>query len=294
MRVTAELGLGTVQWGVPYGITNDAGQTSRGEVRSILQEARMHDVGVLDTASQYGEAETVLGGNMLDGFRVISKTPSFGTVAITAEHASELLHTFERSLTHLSCDKLYGLLIHRAEDLLVPGGRKLVAAMEALRDAGKVNKIGVSVYEGQQIDAVLEIFRPDIVQLPLSVLDQRLLRSGHLDTLKGSGTEIHVRSVFLQGLLLMPLERLPAYFEPIRPLLSRWWAATSEQGVTPTQAALAFIRDLPCVDVALVGVESVDQFRACQADYTSAPGFDAEGLFCDDVAYINPMFWKVN
>ncbi len=294
MRTAAELGLGTVQWGMSYGVANTTGQTPQKEVEDILDEARKHGISVLDTASQYGEAESVLGQNVLDGFRIITKTPSFAKSEISAEQVAELSSTFRRSLDRMSCERLYGLLLHRVDDLFVPGGGALVLAMEDLKAQGLVNKIGVSVYDGPQIDAVLRVLRPDIVQLPLSVLDQRLLRSGHLEKLKEAGVEIHVRSVFLQGLLLMPLAQLSAYFEPLRPLLLRWHAAVAERGLTPTQAALAFVRDLPGVDVALVGVDSARQFRMCVADFAITTAFDGSGLACDEARYVNPINWKVN
>jgi aryl-alcohol dehydrogenase-like predicted oxidoreductase len=294
MKAAAELGLGTVQWGLPYGVANARGQTPRDEVSAILAEARRHGVRVLDTASQYGEAESVLGQNALDGFRIITKTPSFGTAEISAGQAGELSDSFRRSLARLSCERVYGLLLHRVDDLLAPGGDRLLHAMEALKAQGLVSKIGVSIYEGRQINAVLRLFRPDIVQLPLNVFDQRLLRSGYIDRLKAAGVEVHVRSVFLQGLLLMPLDRLPVFFTPIRDLLSRWHEAVAGEGLSPTQAALAFVRDCPGVDVMLAGVDTVGQFRTCLADYAGAPAFDASGLGCDDARYVNPMNWKVN
>lgn len=294
MRGIAELGLGTVQWGLPYGVANATGQTPGNEVGAILDEARKHAIGVLDTASQYGEAESVLGRYALDGFRIVTKTPSFATAEISAGQVEALSSTFQRSLERLSCEKVHGLLLHRVDDLCVPGGVALVHAMEDLKAQGRVRKIGVSVYDGQQIDAVLRVFRPDIVQLPLSVFDQRLSRSGHIQRLKEAGVEVHVRSVFLQGLLLMPLTRLPAFFEPLRPLLSQWHAAAAKRGLSPAQAALAFVRDFPGIDVVLVGVESAQQFRMCAADFTRATTFDGGGLACDDAKYVNPMNWKVS
>ena len=98
---------------------------------------------------------------------------------------------------------VYGLLAHHADDLLVPGGRRVFEEMQRLLEEGLVRKIGVSVYSGQQIDSILELYTPDIVQLPLNLFDQRLLESGHLEKLKRRGVEIHARSVFLQGLLLI-------------------------------------------------------------------------------------------
>jgi aryl-alcohol dehydrogenase-like predicted oxidoreductase len=110
--------------------------------------------------------------------------------------------------------------------------------------------------------------------------------------LHDKGVEIHIRSAFLQGLLLMPLEDVPAYFEPIRPLLMRWHAASREQGMSLVQAALAFVRDLPEVDQVLVGVESASQFQACLQDFCSPASFDAAGLGCDEPAFVNPVLWR--
>lgn len=293
MKSTNKFGLGTVQWGLPYGITNKQGITAPETVTAILSEAQSQGIAVLDTASLYGDAETVLGANSLQSFHVITKTPRFATTAITDEHAFQLTRVFQQSLQQLSCKKIYGLLIHHANDLLVPGGERLVAAMAELKEKGVVDNIGVSVYDGVQVDAVLKIFKPDIIQIPVSVLDQRMLLNGQLERLKNEGVEIHVRSVFLQGLLLMPLSRIPAYFEPVRPLLTRWQAAAKEQGMTQVQAALSFVRDIPYVDTVLVGVESLAQFQSCLEDFTIDASFDGSNLACNDPMFINPALWKI-
>ena len=292
MKGLERLGLGTVQWGLPYGIANQHGTTPPATVALILSEARSRGVCVLDTGALYGDAESVLGGNDLEGFHVVSKTPRFATSSIRDEHARALVQVFEQSLRRLSCGKLYGLLVHHANDLLVPGGRKLWDAMSDLKEQGRVDKVGVSVYDGEQIDGVLKLFKPDIVQLPLSVLDQRMLRSGHLERLSDLGVEVHTRSAFLQGLLLTPPEKVPEYFEPIRPLLLRWRSAAQEQDLTPVQAALSFVRDIPWVGKVLVGVENLEHFRNCIEDFTAGTGFDASGLACDTPEFINPTLWK--
>jgi len=281
-----------VQWGLPYGVSNRGGMTPKEIVAAILAEAQRKNITVLDTASLYGEAEAVLGQNSLAPFRVITKTPKFATPVITGDQVSFLFRTFQQSLDRLSVSQVYGLLIHHADDLLVGGGEKLVAAMTALKDKGEVRKIGVSVYDGEQIDAVLRVFRPDIVQLPISVLDQRLLTAGKLARLKDEGVEIHARSVFLQGLLLMTPDEAPEYFSPLQPLLRQWHAAAKVQGMTPIQAALAFVRDIAEIDIVLVGVETVAQFRSCVEDFAMAPRFDSAGLACNDPHFVNPALWK--
>lgn len=293
MNSINKLGLGTVQWGLPYGLANQHGITAPETVTALLGEARSYGIEVLDTAALYGKSEAVLGTNSLEGFKVVTKTPSFATPHISDAEVNQLSKTFQQSLDLLSCKKIYGLLIHHAEDLLVPGGDGLLVALMQLKEKGVVEKIGVSVYDSKQVDAVLKKFKPDLIQLPLSILDQRMLTSGHLELLKNEGVEIHVRSVFLQGLLLMPLRNVPAFFEPIFPLLTRWHSAAHAQGLTVNQAALAFVKNIPYVDTVLVGIDSLAQFRSCINDFTIDINFDATGLACNDPGFVNPSLWQL-
>lgn len=293
MNCINKLGLGTVQWGLPYGLANQHGITSPETVTALLSEARHYGIQILDTASQYGKSEAVLGTNSLEGFKVVTKTPSFATPHISDIEVNLLNETFQQSLDLLSCKKIYGLLIHHVEDLLVPGGDRLLAAMMQLKEEGVVEKIGVSVYDSMQVDAVLKKFKPDLIQLPLSVLDQQMITSGHLELLKNEGVEIHARSVFLQGLLLMPLSNIPAFFEPIRPLLTRWHAAAHAQGLTVNQAALAFVKNIPYVDTVLVGLDSLAQFRSCFDDFAMEINFDATGLASNEPIFVNPSLWQL-
>lgn len=288
-----KLGLGTVQWGMPYGIANQHGITSPDAVTKLLTEARNYGIEVLDTASLYGKSETVLGENDLDGFKLITKTPSFSCQIITTAEIDLLSETFYRSLNLLSVKKVYGLLIHHADNLLIPDGEKLVAQMVNLKKEGLIQKIGVSVYDSSQVDSVLKVFNPDLVQLPLNIFDQRMLESGHLELLKSRGTEIHVRSVFLQGLLLMPLNDVPSFFKPIYPLLVRWRDAAREQGFTAHQAAIAFATNIPHVDTVLVGLGSLSQFNTCIDSFAIDKKFDASGLACNDPVFVNPSMWKI-
>jgi aryl-alcohol dehydrogenase-like predicted oxidoreductase len=293
MNKISKLGLGTVQWGLSYGVSNQNGPTPPEMVTSILLEASRSGMSFLDTGSLYGNAEMVLGMNPLEKFQVVTKTPKFATTRITTIQTNQLKEVFQKSLDALSSKKVYGLLVHHAEDILVPGGNEIISALIELKEKGQVEKIGVSVYDSNQVDAVMELFAPDLIQLPLSVLDQRMLSSGHLAMLKKEGVEIHVRSVFLQGLLLMPLDKIPAYFEPIKPFLTRWHDAAQEQGFTVNQASLLFIRDIPYIDKVIIGVDSLTQFKSCVEDFSIEEGFDGVGLACDNPIFLNPSLWEL-
>jgi aryl-alcohol dehydrogenase-like predicted oxidoreductase len=286
-----KLGLGTVQWGLPYGLNNINGITSPDIVASLLREARNYRIDILDTASQYGRSEEVLGCNPLENFKIVTKTPSFKCSYISDVEIKHLKDAFEHSRKLLSGQKIYALLAHRAENILISEGQRLITEMRRLQDSGLVEKIGVSVYDSTQVDLILKKFKPDVIQLPLSILDQRMHLSGHLEQLKNLGVEIHVRSVFMQGLLLMSLKNIPLFFEPIRPLLTRWHAAAHEQGLTPSQAAIAFVKNLPFVDTVLIGLDNLNQFHSCVKDFSLNASFDSDGLACSDPTFINPSLW---
>lgn len=283
-----KLGLGTVQWGTVYGVANRTGLTPADEVAQILAEARAAGVKTLDTAALYGVAEEVLGTHDLRDFRIVTKTPRLDA----RTGARQLADTLLQSLEKLHVDSVYALLVHNADDLLAPGGEALVEAMRALQRDGNVRKIGVSVYAGEQIRALLQIFTPDIVQAPVNVLDQRLLLDGSLALLRSCAVEIHARSIFLQGLLVLPLDSVPAYFEPIRPVLKRWHDACGEQRMTAVEAAMSFVRELAEVDCCIVGVDTLQQLQQCLRDFATERGFDARGLACNDPAYVNPSNWR--
>jgi aryl-alcohol dehydrogenase-like predicted oxidoreductase len=290
--MAAVLGLGTVQFGQSYGVSNRTGRIDPAQVAQILEEAIRDGVDLLDTAACYGESEAVLGIYDLRPFRVVTKTPRFNGQAISEMHARTLNETFQRSLSHLKLDSVYGLMCHDADDLLASGGARLYEAMAQLKADGLVEKIGVSVYDRSQIDALIERYPLDLVQLPVNVLDQRLIRGGQINRLKASGTEVHARSAFLQGLLLMDPEATPTYFTPVRPLLHKWHSAAADAGLMPLEAALAFVRNTLGIDAVIVGVTSFTEFLACKQAMGVTKGFDATGLACDEPIFVNPSNWK--
>ncbi len=258
-----KLGLGTAQFGLDYGVSNRSGKTPASEVAAILREAAAHGIEVLDTAPLYGDSEAAIGLALAgsDRFRIVTKTPAFGRRAIDANDIKHLRDTFLQSLQKLRLRSVYGLLVHHGEDLLAVNGERLFEAAHALKREGFVQKMGASVYDVQHIDALLAHFPIDLIQLPVSVFDQRLVASGHLHELKARGIEIHARSVFLQGLLLMPPEALPERFQPVRGHIAAYREFLRGQGVSPVEAALGFALALPEIDVMICGVNDLRQFQ---------------------------------
>jgi aryl-alcohol dehydrogenase-like predicted oxidoreductase len=292
--VTA-LGLGTAQLGLPYGVSNRGGQPSEAEAAAIVRCALGAGVGTIDTAPAYGEAEALL-GRLLPagaGVRVVTKTPPFAGAELTAAACDEARRSAERSLERLRRDSLDGLLVHHGSELSLPGGERLARCLTELRDAGIAKRVGVSVYTVEELDAARGLMPLDLVQLPLNALDQRFLRGGALDDLRAAGVEVHARSAFLQGLLLMGPGELPAHLAAAAGPLRRYHEARRRAGLTPIEAALGLVRSLPGVDVALVGANSVPELEECLAALRgpAGPGVDYPPLGVDDPLIVDPRRW---
>jgi len=288
-----ELGLGTAQLGLPYGISNAAGQPSEAETREIVRLALGNGIETIDTAPAYGEAEVLLGRLLPAGRgRVVTKTEPLRESRVTASICDAVRRSAERSLERLGRQRLDGMLVHHGSDLALPGGDKLAACLLELRDTGLADKIGVSVYDRAELHAARTLLPLEIVQLPLNAFDQRFLRDGTLSELQGEGAEIHVRSVFLQGLLLMDPDGVPAHLGAARPALRRFREVGRRHGLDAIETAFATVRDLP-VDVVLVGANSAEELAACLAAMEApAPGdLSIDELAVDDPAVIDPRRW---
>lgn len=291
-----KLGLGTVQFGADYGISNKDGKTPTAEVAAILDAATELGVRIIDTACLYGDSEDVLGRSMPPDsrFDIVTKTPQFAKQSLDEADAQQVEDTFRSSLLRLNRPSVYGLLIHRADDLFVSGGDLLMDRLLTLKQSGLVSKIGVSVYSAHQIDEVLARFPIDLIQLPVNALDQRLLQSGHLQKLKRAGVEIHARSIFLQGLLLMGLQDVPDYFSSVRERLESYHRFIEAQGLTPIQAALGFVANIPEIDQVICGVNNRQQLREiCAAVQVKVRCEDYADFAVMDEAIVNPALWRI-
>lgn len=290
-----KLGLGTVQFGLDYGISNPGGRVPVDQISQVLEAAGRAGVDLLDTAPRYGESERVLGRFLpqLAGMKIVTKTPQFNTARLSESDAERLEASLEESLASLRVPCVYGLLIHQAEDLLAEGGAALFDAMLRLKASQRVEKIGVSVYSGEQIERIGERFAVDLIQLPLNVLDQRLLAGGYLAALKAKGVEIHVRSVFLQGLLLMDPGRLPPWFDMLKPGLARYRTWLAAHRLSPVQGALAFLRRIGELDYAILGVTSASEMAELLSawDCVLPDDLDFSPFACADEKLVNPALW---
>tara|TARA_B100000787_G_scaffold49830_1_gene35884 strand:- start:17535 stop:18434 length:900 start_codon:yes stop_codon:yes gene_type:complete len=286
--------LGTAQWGLDYGVSNTKGVTSSEQVSRILKRAALVGVNLLDTAPGYGNSESKIGKNAQSPFNVITKIPKMPERLSVDDRIKFIESSVRSSLVNLGSEAVFGLLFHDADDLIGDESGSLIGELYRLKESGIVKNIGVSIYNGTQIDSILNLFIPDIVQVPMNILDQRLIHSGHLKKLKSLGVKIHARSVFLQGLFHMSINNLPKYFEPIKPMLVDINNEAIEQGLTMNQAALSFVRDQAYVDNTIVGVESKTQLNAAINDFMIDSSFHTVSSGSTDESFVNPANWDID
>jgi len=288
--MSSRLAIGTVQFGLDYGIANQAGRVQFGEAKDILTVAANHSIDTLDTATAYGDSESTLGRAGMGGWKVITKLS--GVPEGCVDVAGWVEGQMEGSLSRLGINQLHGVLLHRPEQLLGQDSSVLFTALQRLKAQGTTRKVGISIYGLEELDRLMGEMDFDLVQAPLNIMDRRLVESGWARRLKVRGVEVHVRSAFLQGLLLMTPDQRPAKFTHWQPLWAEWDRWLGETGLTPLQACLAYALGAADADKVVVGADSVKQLNeilvSSHATLTTLPNW----LSPIDAALINPSQWN--
>jgi aryl-alcohol dehydrogenase-like predicted oxidoreductase len=280
-----KIGLGTVQWGLDYGIANTLGIPSDEVLNSIFELANKAGINLFDTAVQYGEAEKRVGQFSNLEHQIVTKIGKFST-------NKSLNQQLDNSFKHLKRQNIYGCLFHDVDELI--NHTDLWRKLLVYKKEGRINKIGYSLYEPQELLDLLDAgLHPDIVQLPYSILDRKF--EPYFDLLKNKGVEIHVRSVFLQGLYFKNPEQLSNKLSILKSVLSELQNISKQNKLDMSQLCLDFIRQNCKIDYAIIGVESetqlkeVSQVKNCNLNWDSI----LETLDSYDIKkeLLNPSSW---
>lgn len=245
----SKLALGTVQFGMDYGVNNSRGKVPPVEVGVILRQAHQAGITTLDTSSAYGQSEQVIGESLAEA------KLSFEIVSKFAEKSAAVRPAFENTLRQLRVKSLYGYLVHHFDDFRQ--NRGLWDGFMALKREGKVKKIGFSLYHPSELETLFsDGISFDLLQIPYSVFDRRF--EGQFSALTERGVEIHVRSVFLQGLVFKQGNELEAYFNVLREKLSALHRLSKETGVSVACLCLGFALSNKYIAKAVVGIDGKD------------------------------------
>ena len=266
--------LGTVQLGMNYGIANNDGKPDEAKSFAILRSALENGVNSLDTARAYGDSEQVI-GRFLKTWE--GETPFITTKIhkFKGETEKELeafaVESLETSLENLGVSSVDAVMLHAAGDIFTHG-QTAVDILERLVKRGYTEKVGVSVYNTEEIDEMLKYDALTVTQVPMSIFDQRIIASGAIDRLKERDVTVFVRSVFLQGLFFLDPDKIddPILLEHAVPKIRLLRKIAEAEGITVAQLAIAFMRDCAGVSSLVLGADTPDQVKSNIA-YFDAP-----------------------
>ena len=280
-----KLGLGASQF--PTGAAL-RGRPPEAEVRDMLIAAARADLGFLDAGGAAPSCEAMLGEHLPRpvpmGVLIRSVRGDRGPDAVEAE--------VRASLMRLRLTKARAVVVQSASDLFAPAGPALWDRLKMLRDEGLFDQVGVCAYASDDPVGVARRFKPDLLQAPASLLDQRLLLDGSLMAVREMGIEVHLRSIFLNGLLFLPPDRVPAQLKGAAGRLSRARRMIAEGRSDPLQAALGFALSRPEADAVIVGAGSAAELAAVLAAASSPPpDLDWDEMAIDDPIALDPDRW---
>ncbi len=287
-----KLAIGTAQFGLSYGIANNSGQISPEEGKLILDTAKRFGINTLDTAIDYGSSEQRLGEIGVANWRIISKLPLVPDAKNCFNRKKWIFEEVNQSISRLKVDSLYGLLLHRPAQLLEDGGDEIYDALQQFKKDGLVHKIGVSIYEPSELDMLYKLYKFDIVQSPFNIFDRRLLTSGWLARLNEDSVEVHVRSIFLQGLLLMPRKSIPSKFNRWLPIFDSWYKWLDNQGLSQLEACLKYTLSFPQISNVIVGFDSLTQLNEIVEASRGLKPLRLYDFHIHDTDLINPVSWS--
>lgn len=249
----SKLILGTVQFGLEYGINNQVGLISEEKVNEILNRAHLLGVKTLDTASAYGDAEKRIGEFHKNNkpFRVITK--------FSKTEGENWEKSLQNSLDRMNMDIVDTVLFHSYEAFL-DNKNNLPGIINSAK--GRLfKKLGVSVYTNEELLVLKECEEVEVIQLPFNLLDNEFQRGKILQELKKSGKEIHTRSCFLQGLFFRDEENLTGNLMHLKSYLRKIKNTAKENNIEIGHLALQYVLNKNYIDGVLFGVDSIQQLE---------------------------------
>ena len=272
-----KIALGTVQWGMNYGISNLNGVPNDDELNKIFK--RMKEVGIdtLDTAISYGNAQKRLREFISSSHKIISKVD-------TSVNQKTIKDQCLESISSLGQSNLEGSLVHNVKDLF--DNLIIWNELTELKERGLIKKIGLSLYDPLDLKRVLKIgIIPDIVQFPFNILDRRFF--SYFSKLKAHGIEIHVRSVFLQGILINAYDHCPKDFEKWHPHL------INKNRISPIEACIQHVLSYDSIDKIVIGITSLKELNDIISAERRKPLRAPKALEITDKKLINPLEWPI-
>ena len=282
-----KLAVGTVKFGTNYGLINKK-KIYLNEIKKISKfiHSKIIDINLIDTAFSYGKSHKIIGRTKLNKLKIVTKIRFLSKNKINYFNKN-----IDNLLKDLRVNKIYGLLFHDVKDAINKSYLKLLLDLKKKKI---IKKIGVSIYSPNDLKIILKLWRPDIVQIPFNIFDQRLVKSGYLDLLKKLKIEIHVRSCFLQGLLVNYDRNKKKFkkFQKWSDLLESWSGWCRNNNISKIEACLQFIKNHKKIDYLVVGFDNLKQLKEIIYTLGKKEIKITNKFYSSDLKLIDPRKWN--
>lgn len=284
-----KIALGTAQFGSNYGITNKSGKINYKEAKKILNLAKKNKINTIDTAINYLDSEKILGRIGVSKFNIITKLPAVPKKNTNIEKwIRDELH---KSLKRLKIKRIYALLLHNPEDILRKDSNKILDILIKIKKENLIKKIGISIYDFDNLDHIKKIANIDIVQCPFNILDRRLIKYGWINQLYKKKIEIHVRSIFLQGLLLSNVNNIPKKFIKWNHVFERLNNWEIKNKINRYELCINYIMKFKKISKIIVGIDNITQAKKLFKYIKKKTKFNYPNIQSLDQNLINPSKW---
>jgi aryl-alcohol dehydrogenase-like predicted oxidoreductase len=283
-----KLVLGTAQIGMDYGYLNNR-RISQKEFRKIEKLVLKSKIKFIDTAKSYGFSESVIGNSKLKKLNIITKIklPNKNNISIKSWVSSEVLD----SIKLLKVKKIYGVLIHDYKDLLGSHRKEFLHSLKELKKRKIINKIGISIYDPKEIKKIWKFWKPDIVQIPFNIFDNRMLYSRWIQILKKFRIKIYARSVFLQGTLIDDSSSF-RFKKKYKHLFSKFKYWCHKNNITRIQACLHFVKQYKKIDYLVVGFNNYNHLKEIIDVFKEKQIIIPNKFSTNNINLIDPRRWN--
>lgn len=295
-----ELCLGTVQFGMDYGIKGQK-QPSVEQAIDMLDYATQNGINTIDTANAYGSAEDVVGAFLekktiaRDKLFIVSKfRPNLLDDVGQDKYYEIMRNNLENTLSRLHTDYLNSYLLHSARYIF---DDEIIDTLNRLKADGLAERVGVSVYEPEEAKKCIERPNVDFMQLPYSIFDQRMEKAGVFEYAKNNNIQIHSRSAFIQGLILMEEDEIPPFLSKAKPIVRKISLLCNRHGISRIALAMNYVKQQSRISHLVFGVDNIEQLREniklFEEDISVAVVDDIAKEFRNiEADIVMPSFWK--
>ena len=282
--------IGSANFGMEYGL-NKKSPLLKKDIKEIFEFLKKENTIYIDTAANYKNSEIIIGKYSTKKFKIITKIKKIPKGVKDLE--KWLKNEIYISCKKLRVNKIYGLLVHDTQDLKnKKKAKKIYKTFDILKKSKIIEKIGLSIYNPNELDLYLKNYNFEIVQAPLNIFDRRIINSGWLKKINEKGIEFFARSIFLQGLLIKDINKIDKFFSPYKKKFEKFEIWTQKLNISKVEACIRFVNSYREVDKVIVGINNrmhfFENYKFLKKDKLIVPN----SLEIKSGKILNPKLWK--